>query len=348
MAASTQLVRDKVTTGMEIPPFPYKREFIDPEELWKNAVSLDLVRVEVITLPKDMNSWRSIPRGFEWKFQGETVAFVTTEPCYSMVNKLVDYFSEEARMHASRKDRMSPYDYYMTHYPEILTQAQQYQSVARTKGDDRPLKHWLREAVYLNGKGLECTTFKIAVTKALFRYFGSKVVLDPSAGWGDRCLGAAAAGVTIYHGVDPNPRLRKAYDEMIGFIHAHNPELQYSIVSEDFLKVELTPGSYDTIFTSPPFFDFEIYSDDPKQSVHGRGTIDKWTNEFFYPYLRKAWDALATGGYFIIYMSDTKAGKYASNMHQFVTKDLKGNFLGIIALTDEEKSYGYPIWCWRK
>lgn len=332
----------------QVPPFPYKREFIDPEELWRNAVSLDLVRVEVITLPSSMRSWRSIPRGFVWKFQGETVAFVTTKACYDMVNKLVDYFSEEARMYASRKGRQSPYDYYVKNYDKILIQAQQYDQEARAKGDIRPIKHWVREAVYLNGKGLECTTFKIAVSKALFKYFGSKVVLDPSAGWGDRCLGAAAAGVKVYHGIDPNPRLRKAHDEMIAFIQAHNQEMDYTIVSEDFLKVELTPDSYDTVFTSPPFFDFEIYSNDSKQSIYGRETIEKWTNEFFYPYLRKAWQALAPNGHFIIYMSDTKVGKYSTNMHRFVTKELKGNFLGIIALTDEEKSYGYPIWCWRK
>ena len=345
MAAISRTVPVKAATEGKIPPFPYKREFIDPEELWKNAITLDLVRVEIITLPKDMSSWRSIPRGFEWKFQGETVAFVTTEPCYNMVNRLVDYFSEEARMHASRKDRQSPYDYYMTHYPEILAQAQQYQKEAK---EDRPFKHWVREAIYMNGKGLECTHFKIAVSKALFKYFGSKVVLDPSAGWGDRVLGAAAAGVPVYHGVDPNPRLRKSYDEMIGFIQSHDPEMKYSIVSEDFLKVELAPGSYDNVFTSPPYFDFEIYSQDPKQSIHGRETVEKWTQDFFYPYLRKAWEALAVGGYFLIHMSDTKAGKYASNMHRFVSEELKGNFLGIIAFTDEEKSYGYPIWSWRK
>lgn len=332
----------------EIPPFPYKREFIDPEALWNNAVSLDLVRVEVITLPSNMNSWRSIPRGFEWKFQGETVALVTTDPCYEMINRLVDYFSEEARMFASRKERPSPYDYYMNHYSQILAQAEQYHREAQAKGDSRPLKHWLREAVYMNGRGLECTHFKIAVTKALFKYFQSKVVLDPSAGWGDRVLGAAAAGVSVYHGIDPNPRLRKPYDEILEFIQQHQTGLDYSIVSEDFLRVKLTPEAYDTVFTSPPYFDFEIYSDDPKQSIHGRSTIDSWTKDFFYPYLRKAWAALAVGGYFLIYMSDTKTGRYASNMHALVTNELHGTFLGVIAITDEEKSYGYPIWCWRK
>lgn len=337
-------------TSLQIPPFPYKRQFMNPDELWQNARTKDLVTAQVITLPDDMTSWRSIPRGFKWDFQGRIMAFVTSDSSYDSVNKLVDYFSEPARMKAFRQGRQSPYDYYMTHYPQIFAQAQKYLQEEIAKGGPvHPLEHWVREAIYLNGKGLECTHFKIAVSKAIFKYFGSRVVLDGSAGWGDRLLGAAAAGVQVYHGVDPNPHLKGPYDEMLSFVKERDPSLQYSFLLEDFLLVDLVPESYDTFFSSPPFGPFEVYNPgDPKQSIHGRDNMDAWTVGFFYPYLRKAWSALVKGGYFIIYISDTKTGKYTANMHKFINEQLKGDFLGIIALTDEERSYGYPIWVWRK
>lgn len=330
-------------------PFPYKREFIDPDELWENAVKDDLVTLEPLELPEDQSGWRSIPRFLRWEFMGQPLALVTSDLCYDRVNRLVDYFSEKARMKAHRKGKLSPEEYYHEQYPRLLAEAEKLLQEEQAKGGPvHPLRHWLRESIYLIGGNIECTTFKISATKALLQYLGSKVVLDPSAGWGDRLLGAAAAGVPVYHGVDPNPELKPAYDEMIEFVKRKNPQLQYTVVSEDFLKVNLTPESYDTVFTSPPFFDYEVYSEDPKQSIHGRPTLQEWTENFFYPYLAKAWKALAKGGYFAMYISDTKEGKYTSNMYNYINKQLKGQFLGLIALTDEDKTHGYPIWIWRK
>lgn len=326
-----------------IEPFPYKKEFLNVEELWNNAVTLDLVPLRILNIPKinedRPKGWRSLPRNIKWEFQGQFVAFVVDPDAYEKVNKLVDCFSEEARMKASRKDSLSPYDFYQKNYNSVVDKANE---LAEKSENSMPFRHWLREAVYELIP--ECTTFKVSVTKALFKYLGSKVVLDPSAGWGDRLLGAAAAGVEAYHGVDPNPNLRSAYDNMLRFIKKPN----YFVLTEDFLKVDFESGSYDTVFTSPPYFDYEIYSDDPNQSITGRSTLEFWLKDFFYPYIRKAWNALAVGGYFTIYISDTRTGKYVMNMYNFINKTLRGNYLGVIPMTYEHLGHAYPIWIWRK
>jgi 16S rRNA G966 N2-methylase RsmD len=330
-------------------PFPYKREFINPDELWENAVNDDLVTIELLELPEDMSGWRSVPRFIKWEFMGEPIALVTSDKCYDRVNRLVDYFSEPARMKAHRKGKLPPIQYYQEQYHRLFAEAQKLQQQEIDEGGPvHDIRHWLRETIYLLGGNIECTTFKISASKAVFQYLGSKIVLDPSAGWGDRLLGAAAAGVLVYHGVDPNPDMKTAYQEMIDFVKEKNSELHYSVTNDDFLKVNITPESYDTVFTSPPFFDYEIYSTDPKQSIYGRSSLKQWTENFFYPYLAKAWKALVKEGYFAIYISDTKEGKYTTNMYNYINNELKGNFLGIIALTDEEKTHGYPIWIWQK
>lgn len=327
--------------------FPYKREFINPEELWQNCCTLDLAELKVLNIPNidtdRLPGWRSIPRNIKWKFQGKTVAFVVSKAAYEKVNRLVDYFSEEARMNAKRKGHPSPWEFYQKNRESVEVKARELQA---SDTENKLFTHWLREAIYFMVP--ECTTFKISVTKAFFKYVQSKVVLDPSAGWGDRLLGAAAAGVEVYHGIDPNQNLRSCYDEMIQFVTLRNPKLRYHVQIDDFLKVEIKPESYDTVFTSPPYYDYEIYSEDIKQSIQGRPTLARWMNDFFYPYLKKAWNALVKGGYFAIYINDTKNNKYVLDMYQFINETLHGNYLGIIGITDDKMEYGYPIWIWRK
>lgn len=324
-------------------PFPYKREFMDPEKLWNNVLTKDVANIDLVNPPSDFKGWNTIPRQIQWSFQGQPVACVVSSSAYDTVNKFVDYFSEKARMKAKRKGRSSPYDYYIQNYRQIYRKAQ---NLAKLDHGGLPFRHWLREAVYEMVP--ECTTFKISVTKAIFKYFGSKAVLDPSGGWGDRLLGAAAAGVPVYHAVEPNPNLIAPYQEMIEFVTTRNPNLvSYYVIHEDFLKVNLSPESYDTVFTSPPFFDYEEYVDDPKQSIYGSPTLEDWTQNFLYPYLTKAWNALAKRGYFILYMSDTR-DKYSLNMYKHITDTLSGDFLGVIAVTPEHKRYAYPLWVWRK
>jgi len=321
-------------------PFPYKREFINPDQIWDNAVQIE-TQIKVIAPTK---RWPSLPKNIKWVFQGKNVAVIYPTDVYDKVNILTDYFSEDARMQARRKNCPSPLEYYDANYNRVVYKAQELLQ----KDQSKPLRFHMREALYELAQ--ECTQFKIYTTKAIFKYLGSKVVLDPSAGWGDRLLGAAAAGVRVYHGVDPNTLLRQPYDNMIKFVNQKGigENSNYTVVTDDFLKVDIDEEGYDTVFTSPPFFDYEIYSDDPKQSITGNPSVDTWLTNFFYPYLKKAWSALARGGYMVLYISDVPSGKFVNHMFRYVNNELKGNFKGIIGTTSVYLSYGYPLWIWQK
>lgn len=331
-------------------PFPYKKEFLNFEQLWKNMMTLDLTVPEPIQVPaKWWPPARNIPYQFQGLPKGWTIGLIVADDVYEKVNSLVDYFTEEARMKARRKDCISPYDFYQEKYPELMELAKEFQKTpvpGMIWGPNLPFRHYLREAIYRSTK--ECTNFKIATSKAIFKYFHSQMVLDPSAGWGDRVLGAIAAGVQVYHGIDPNSALRKGYDEILQTIRERTGNQDYALITEDFLKVELQEEAYDTVFTSPPYFDYEIYSEETNQSIVGKPTVDLWLKLFLFPYLTKAVRSLVKGGFLVLYISDTKYSRYTKEMHEYIIKDLRMGFLGIMAMAHSDLGYGYPIWCYQK
>ena len=65
--------------------------------------------------------------------------------------------------------------------------------------------------------------FKSTTAKYLYKKYGASHVLDPTAGWGGRMLGAWALDID-YTGIDTNLELQPAYDGMIDFL---NKELFY-------------------------------------------------------------------------------------------------------------------------
>ena len=95
---------------------------------------------------------------------------------------------------------------------------------------------------------------------------GSRV-LDFSAGWGDRLVGAAAAKTVLsYQAFDPNTDLIAGHTAIIERLVDEPRRKNFSVIYEPAQHVELPYGrTYDLIFTSPPFFDLEIYTDKARQ-----------------------------------------------------------------------------------
>jgi hypothetical protein len=163
------------------------------------------------------------------------------------------------------------------------------------------------------------TTFMPAYVKAIYEHFRfPKIVLDPCSGWGDRLLGAEVSGVEKYIGFDPNYNLRPGYADIMSLCGHQTTEL-----SVDFMKFSnsyeihsvpfeigattMEDNSVDFIFTSPPFFDYEIYSDtNPKYR--------DWIRGFYEPLFKQCSRIVKPDCYVCIYLSDTTAG----NIEQFI------------------------------
>lgn len=143
--------------------------------------------------------------------------------------------------------------------------------------------------------------FKSVTAKYLYQKYKAKSVLDPTAGWGGRMLGAWALGIN-YTGIDTNIEMKEAYDKMIEFLDAEtgwNNDLfevektsDLKMLWQSCLDIDFSQIEYDFVLTSPPYVNLEIYEHmEPWQS-------DKaFYTDFFIPLWQKCIDNIKPGGH---------------------------------------------------
>ena len=153
--------------------------------------------------------------------------------------------------------------------------------------------------------------FKPSIAKGFYDYFKSVNVLDFSAGWGDRLAGFYCGETTkSFVGIDPNTNNHPNYKKQVEFYKKHQTffeepkevELICSPAEDvDFTKYE---NHFDTIFTSPPYFNVEKYSDEDTQSYKRYTNIDSWNKDFLHFTLDKLIFTLKKDGILAVNISD--------------------------------------------
>jgi len=146
-------------------------------------------------------------------------------------------------------------------------------------------------------------------------------IYDPSMGWGGRILGAMAVKDDRnihYIGTDPNtdhnlPDGSTKYANLADFYntrtsranslfpHTHTYDIfqRGSEVIGDDERFQKYRGKLDMVFTSPPYFAKEIYSEDPEQSAHKFTTYKTWRDGFLRPTLTTAVEYLKSDRYLL-------------------------------------------------
>ena len=61
---------------------------------------------------------------------------------------------------------------------------------------------------------------------------------------------------------------------------------------------------FDTVFTSPPYFNVERYSYDETQSWVRHKEINEWNENFLQKTLKNLWCSVKSGGYLLVNISD--------------------------------------------
>lgn len=127
-------------------------------------------------------------------------------------------------------------------------------------------------------------------------------VLDFSAGYGGRLLGALTLG-RHYLGIDPCEQQVRGLREMIKTCVPHLPNAGRAEIilgaAEDMLPHYKT-GSFDLIFSSPPYFNRERYSAEPEQSFIRYPTLDQWQEGFLRVVLSESARILHRGGRLVL------------------------------------------------
>lgn len=164
-----------------------------------------------------------------------------------------------------------------------------------------------------------CTNFNISRVILLFKYlFPHKNMheikwLDPSAGWGSRLMGAIALGIKKYRGIDPNSCLSPVYNRIIDELGNGGDYKVWKGGFEDY-KVD---DKYDIVFTSPPFYDYEIYSNNKNQSVKLYNSEKEWINGFLINTIKKSIKSLKKNGYLVLYIESKNNIQYTKIFNKF-------------------------------
>lgn len=338
----------------QIDDFPYKKYLMNDDMIMKKFNNLKNYKPNIVY--DDKYSIKNLENESDFfkdniiKYNGRYTLIVNEYSDYENYNILSDYFNEDCRMKCKRYDtELSPYDYWIKKREDVIKYAQ--------KKYHKTDQHSLRESIYeLAG---ECTSFRPTLMVTAIKLFHANSVLDFSAGWGDRLIGAISQNVS-YFGVDPNPCLHPNYQKIINMFTTSENRNKYTIIESGFEDVEIPKDkTFDLIFTSPPYFTLEQYvpsdiSESEKQSISKFSNLESWLNEFLYVCIDKGYERLEDNGHMVLVINNIRDHpNFIKKMIIRLNEKYKGKlkYLGLIGYTERTK-YGYkspqPMWIWQK
>lgn len=257
------------------------------------------------TEPYELDSFYPKARGYiTSQYQKGYLRFVTTEEEYIEDEKIDRYGGKELR----------------------LVEAH------RSRGNKK---------VAYDGKIAEVTYFHISRARnLLLEVVGDlrgKRVLDMSAGWGDRLVATLQLG-GVYVGTDPSSKMKPVYENILQEFSSTDSSVA-TLPFEDFE----VPGKFDVAFSSPPYYDVEIYNDEDTQSIARYPGYETWMQNFLFPCLAKMVLSLLPYGYLILHLGDTKSVPLAEPAIMYLLHTFPSlAYLGVIGVGNEKTSR--PVW----
>jgi 16S rRNA G966 N2-methylase RsmD len=276
----------------------------------------------------DRGAWGSLFTDTSPLYQGEPL---TLSEKHSKYNDLSNFFMRAERLRAGYKKGTPPYEYWegaKANRNSLSRLTGLFMKPALSKSS-------LYDAFSNDSSIRTVTQFKPHCAKHLYDFFGAKNVLDFSAGWGDRLVGFLASGAESYIGIDPNTRVHTPYQGIADF---YAPHKKTRFICSPAEEVDYSTLEYDFVFTSPPYFDLEIYSSEATQSCHRYSNLEAWKTHFLYKVLRSVSEFLVEGGRIAINISDYNNGSGKT----LICSDLLSYMGGSLGLT-YEGCIGYPL-----
>ena len=161
----------------------------------------------------------------------------------------------------------------------------------------------IRQGMRNSYSAFAASIFKPVVAKVIYEIFAPSggLVYDSSAGFGQRLVGACASGKNLrYIGVDPWEANVIALNKIINDFKFSAEVIRSG--SEEFCPKELE-GAVDFSFSSPPYFDKEIYCDHASQAYMGVD-FDNFISKWWRCTIVNIWKLLKVGGLFVLNMDD--------------------------------------------
>jgi 16S rRNA G966 N2-methylase RsmD len=252
---------------------------------------------------------------------------------YFKINSLTDYFTEECRVKCKlEKFKYSPYESFLYNYEKIEEETiKKYGKISL-----RNLNSFMEKY------GGMCTNYKITYLLGILNYFKPKRWLDMSAGWGDRLASAILYDIDHYVGIDPNSCLHPLYKNMIDTLATPSKRENFTMINDKAESVDLDKlkvKSFDFIFTSPPFFTFEKYSNEESQSISNYNNVKDWLENFLFVSIDKAWKHLEINGIYALYIEDKPSYRFIKELMDYMNEKNDCIYLGVIHQVFYDPSY---------
>ena len=318
--------------------YPYTNKFYTLNDIKKMYNNLEKYNYKERLLYDKYYTIKNLPYDkYKYLYIGRPLLILSKKSDYDDYNKIVDYFQNKERVKCKRYGKNnSPYDLFHNKKKYLETE------ILKLYGKITPLT--IKETIY--NLNYECSNFRQTNLISFIQMFKPKSVLDFSAGWGERLLSCIFTGIE-YTGVDPNKNLFPGYNKIISTF-SKDPS-KYNLINSTIEDADLNNKMHDMIFTSPPYFDLETYTNDNIQSISKYNTEEKWIEGFLKPALKKSYDHLNVGGYMCININQkNKKEKYIQSMLDYVYSFKDMYFYGVIGYSNEEMVNPQPIWIWKK
>lgn len=179
--------------------------------------------------------------------------------------------------------------------------------------------------------------FKPALAINIYMQFKPNSILDFTMGWGGRLVGACALKVPNYIGIDSNENLKEPYGEMVKTLEEIGIETNIKLFFEDARKIDYSQLDYDCVFTSPPYYNKEIYSGTKRMNKK------EWNETFYKPLFKETYLHLKQGGHYVLNVSKA--------VYESVCIDLLGHADLLMPLAGENRRHlGYKecVYVWHK
>jgi 16S rRNA G966 N2-methylase RsmD len=170
----------------------------------------------------------------------------------------------------------------------------------------------------------------------IYSKYNAKRVLNFCAGWGGSLVAASALNLTAFYGVEINKELCIPYDNMISYLKTKcNTTIDMKFC--DALNYEYSDINYDTVFSSPPYYNLEKYP-------HNSKFISKkeMNEQFYKPLFQMTYNGLQPGGHYII--------NICKEVYENVLKELLGEAHESFPLKKSKRQNNYTelVYVWKK
>ena len=318
-----------------MPELPYIARFTSFKEVraaWERLCALE-GRCESCA-PYALPHVRIDPR-----FQKDYRVIVLRKNEYANVNFLTDCFTEPARLEAKRFDQEhSAAEYWRRHGAALC---------ARNPG---ATLQELRALLY--GATVEVMNFRLTVAVAIYDTFMPRSVFDPCAGHGDRLIAAMSRSYIVsYEACEPNSSSFAGMSNAVKMFGASKKIQLHCVPFENFVLRK----KYDLVFTSPPYFDVEVYTLEKTQSIVRYPSIKVWYRRFLRLMFLRCWEHVAEDGHMVVSINNVydrlkKCLRFDCTeklVSDITTMCARANFLGVISY-GAPNSRMEPMFIWRK